>query len=282
VEARAEPHDVTDTAPSTLDPDTLFVPWFWPDEADAGPMTARIPGFVSVNDYLPDRVDLRNAIAPVFNDPFPTWGWANTLKYNGTAAVLDEVAPDTTGPNKACPDPVLPLTDNRAQVTAKIADLMHWYGSGTNVAEGLAWGWRVLSPTAPFTEGAPYGQATKVIVLMTDGVNNIDPHHLAPVLSHYSAYGFLEQWGESRLSDKTFAGFKAHTDQRLAQACQNAKAEGISIYTVAFGITNAETLSVLRSCATSPSYAYSAASGTQLISAFQDVANRLSKLRLSR
>ncbi len=282
VEARAEPHDVTDTAPSTLDPDTLFVPWFWPDEADAGPMVAAIPGYVSANDYLPDRNDLRNAIAPVFNDPHPAWGWANTLKYNGTAAVFDEVAPDTTGPNKACPDALLPLTDNRAQVATKIADLTHWNGSGTNVAEGLAWGWRVLSPSAPFTEGAAYGQATKVIVLMTDGVNNIDPHPLAPVLSHYSAYGFLEQWGESRLTDKTYAGFKAHTDRRLAQACQNAKAEGISIYTVAFGITDPETLATLRSCATSPSYAYSAASGAQLVGAFQDVANRLSKLRLSR
>ncbi len=282
VEARAEPYDVTDDPPSVLNPNTLFVPWFWPDEADAGPMSAALPGFVTQNDYLPDRLDLRNAIAPIFNDPHPGWGWANTLKYNGTAANIDEVAPDTTGPNKACPDPILPLTDDRAQITAKINGLMHWNGSGTNVAEGLAWGWRVLSPGEPFTEGAAYGRANKVIVLMTDGVNNIDPHPLAPVLSHYSAYGFLEQWGESRLADKTFAGFKAHTDSRLAAVCNNAKAQGITIYTVAFGINDETTLAMLRDCASEPPMAYTATTAGDLVTAFRDVATRLSQLRLSR
>jgi hypothetical protein len=53
--------------------------------------------------------------------------------------------------------------------------MRHWSGGGTNQAEGLAWGWRVLSPSAPFTEGRPYNDPSdpvrKVIVLMTDGEN---------------------------------------------------------------------------------------------------------------
>jgi hypothetical protein len=245
-------------------------------------MAAAIPGYVTRNDYIPDRLDLRNAIAPAFDDQFPTWGWANILKYPGATANIDEVAPDTLGPNKACPDPLLPLTSNRGEVTAKIDSLVHWNGSGTNIAEGLAWGWRVLSPTAPFTEGAAYGEVNKVIVLMTDGQNNIDAHPMAPVLSDYSAYGFLEQWGESRLTDKTYAGFKAHADARLVQVCQNAKAEGITIYTVAFGITDNETLDILRDCATAPPYAYTATTANDLVSVFQKVAARLTSLRLSR
>jgi hypothetical protein len=105
---------------------------------------------------------------------------------------------------------------------------------------------------------------------------------MAPVLSHYSAYGFLEQVGESRLADKTFAGFKAHTDQRLLEVCQNAKAEGITIYTVAFGITDDATLDLLRSCATAPPMAYTADTAAELVSAFRNVASHLTPLRLSR
>jgi Flp pilus assembly protein TadG len=280
VEARPEPYDVTDHAPDRSTPDTLFVPWFWPDEIDNAALMASGAALRTVNDYLPDRLDLRNSIAPKFNDPWPGWGQANILKYNGTWAVIDEVGPETSGPNKSCPDPILPLTNQRSPVTAKINNLVHWDGSGTNIAEGLMWGWRVLSPGEPFTEGAAYGKATKVIVLMTDGINNINPVQDFGHLSEYSSYGYLQQWGENRIATKTYAAFKAYADQRLGLACANAKAAGIQIYTVAFGITEPDTLQLLRDCATAPPYAYTAATSTELVEAFRGVASQLSKLRL--
>lgn len=282
VEARAEPYDVTDDAPDGMRPDTLFVPWFWPDEMDNGPRLAAGYTIAMANDYLPDRLDLRDAAAPSFSDGWVGWGQANILKYNGADGAIDEVAPDTSGPNKACPDPILPLTGNRSDIEGKIDGLMHWNGSGTNVAEGLAWGWRVLSPGAPFTQGTDYGKATKVIVLMTDGVNNVDPNPEFSHLSEYSAYGYLQQWSTNRIADKTYAGFKEYADGRLELACANAKAEGIQIYTVAFGITDPDTLRTLEACATAPPYAYTASTSDDLIVAFRKVAQKLSMLRLSK
>ena len=88
----------------------------------------------------------------------------------------------------------MPLTSNEGTIQTNIAAMRHWSGGGTNQAEGLAWGWRVLSPTAPFTEGAPYGpDVRKVIVLMSDGENtNVGSD---PVLaSDYSAYNHLGLW----------------------------------------------------------------------------------------
>ncbi|MGQ0673937.1 MAG: pilus assembly protein TadG-related protein [Hyphomicrobium sp.] len=282
VEARAEPYDATDETPDISEPDTLFVPWFWPDESDNAALAAQGAMVVTANDYLPDRLNLRDAVAPRFTDPWAGYGINNVLKYNGTDGAIDEVAPDTSGPNKSCGDAVLPLTSDLTAVTGKINGLMHWNGSGTNVAEGLAWGWRVLSPTAPFTEGAPYGTARKVLVLMTDGVNNVDPAPDVDRLSHYSAYGYLQQWGTNRIATKTYAGFKDYADGRLQQVCTHAKSAGISIYTVAFGITDQTTLDLLEGCATEPVYAYTASTAADLVQAFRDIAVSLTDLRLSK
>lgn len=283
VEARAEPYDVTDEEPSASVPDTLFVPWFWPDEIDNAALTAAGSAWQTANDYLPDRLDLRDAAAPKFNESWVGWGQSNVLKYNGTNGTIDESGPDTSGPNKSCPDPILPLTSTQQTVLDKIAGLVHWNGSGTNVAEGLAWGWRVLSPTEPFSEGAAYGTTKKVLVLMTDGINNVDPQDPDfSHLSHFSAYGYLQQWGQHRIPVKTYAAFKEHADSRLQEVCANAKAAGITVYTVAFNITEDVTLNMLRDCASQPPYAYSAATASELVTAFKSIASKLSELRLTR
>ncbi len=281
VESRPEPYDVTDVEPDMSTPDSLFVPWFWPDEIDNTALAAEGVAWMSSNDYLPDRLDLRNAMAPKFDDPWIGWGQTNVLKYNGSNATIDEVAPDTSGPNRSCPDPILPLTKDQSTIESKIDGLMHWNGSGTNIPEGLAWGWRTLSPAEPFAEGEAYGKANKVIVLMTDGVNNVDPKPEFTHLSEYSAYGYLQQWGQNRIADKSFTGFKSYADSRLAQVCANAKAENIQIYTVAFGVTDPATLQLLEDCATAPPYAYTASTSSDLVAAFKQVASDLTRLRLS-
>jgi hypothetical protein len=57
--------------------------------------------------------------------------------------------------NTNCPNAKLqPLTGEKtvidSAVDAMVAD------QNTNIAEGLAWAWRVISPDEPFTEGMPY------------------------------------------------------------------------------------------------------------------------------
>ena len=74
-------------------------------------------------------------------------------------------------PNRYCPVELLPLTSDKSDIEDKIDEM---YSDGnTHINVGLVWGWRVLSPTAPFTEGHAYDDEdyNKAIVLMTDGEN---------------------------------------------------------------------------------------------------------------
>ena len=96
----------------------------------------------------------------------------------------------------------MPLTTNETRcIQANIAAMQHWSGGGTNQAEGLAWGWRVLSPTAPFTEGVAFNGARdnvrKVIVLMSDG-ENTNVGNDAVMESDFSAYNYLGFWTTTR------------------------------------------------------------------------------------
>ncbi len=56
------------------------------------------------------------------------------------------------------------------------------------------WGWRTISPNAPFADGVAYNTSnnTKVIVLMTDGQNTWFDAANALNGSDYSAYGYYK------------------------------------------------------------------------------------------
>src|SRR5204862_228928 len=60
------------------------------------------------------------------------------------------------GPNQCCPVSLLPLTDitnstGKTTLTNKINSMWTRDAGGTQVHVGMAWGWRTLSPTGPFT-----------------------------------------------------------------------------------------------------------------------------------
>ena len=69
--------------------------------------------------------------------------------------------------------PIVALTDSRASIEAGI-DAMVARGN-TNLPEGLMWGWRVVSPGLPYTEGKSFTDKEwrKVVVFMTDGDNDV-------------------------------------------------------------------------------------------------------------
>ncbi len=59
------------------------------------------------------------------------------------------------------------------------------FASGnTYIGAGLTWGWRMVSPDAPFTQGVAYGDmaktsTSKYVILMTDGENTRAPSYPA-------------------------------------------------------------------------------------------------------
>jgi Flp pilus assembly protein TadG len=286
VEARPEPFDVTDEEPNTSKPDTLFVPFFWPDEPDS----AGDPN----NNYMPDYPD-NNLLEPLGFWPF---GWADPqdriqsiFKYNDTTyggkVDIQEDDPAMMGPNKGCPSAIVALTSAQNTVENAIDKLKHKFGGGTIVSEGLMWGWRTLSPKAPFSEGKPYGQAQKFLVLMSDGQNEINKNDLGTkaIYSDYNAYGYLGRW-ETRLSDtkniRTFPQLNTYLDERLATACANAKKEGIIVISLLFNTNEKRAEDGMRNCATSPQYFFKAESADDFDEAFGKVSEVISKLRISK
>jgi len=106
-----------------------------------------------------------------------------------------------------------------------------WVNGDTFIAPGLLWGWRVLSPNAPYADGAPYndGTTTKSIVLLTDGNNTYGPSY-------------------PRHDDGSAAGI-ANANRITAATCELIKKKGIHIYTIGFDVTDPTVKSLLQNCA---------------------------------
>jgi hypothetical protein len=123
----------------------------------------------------------------------------------------------------------------------------------TNVTIGLVWAWQTLIAGGPFaapTEEANY-QYKKVIILLTDGEN----------------------------TQNRFTSNQADIDARTKLACDNAKAEGITIYTV---LVMEGTQSLLQGCASEVNKYFFLSSATGLVTAFNQIGTDLTNLRVSK
>ncbi len=163
---------------------------------------------------------------------------------------------------RSCLNPIVPLTNDRAQLTSAINGLIinvGGYMPGTYIPTGLVWGLNVLSSTEPFTEGDRFHRGTrKVLVLMSDGANTMyfDPAEGR----HYDAMITADptRWiGES--------------DSEALTLCRTIKRNGIEIYTIGLAVPNGAARTLMRDCASSPSQAFNAANAQSLVDAFRNV-----------
>jgi Flp pilus assembly protein TadG len=260
--ARAEPYDLLDTPPNQDDPETLFVPYLWPDEPDTD------------NDYNNDYMDDKKS------GNYDT-RQRHLKKYRVATPSIDESPSHTSGPNKSCADPILPLTDNLTKVRQRIADMRAWNNGGTIASEGIAWGWRVISPTEPFTQGVEYNdeETRKVMVVLTDGENQIwggwDTHND----SDYTSYGYL---ADNRLGTDNKNVAKGVINQKVSTLCSRIKEHNVEVYTVTFQVNSGTIRTLFTQCATRPDMAFHSDSNGALIAAFNSIANDMSLLRLTK
>jgi Flp pilus assembly protein TadG len=192
------------------------------------------------------------------------------------------------GPNLGCPTPLTPLTPSRTTVLNAISAMDPWHRGGTFSNEGLAWGWRTLSPKYRGLWGGatpnnlPLNYRTelmdKVIVLLTDGVNEMyDNPPTGPQNSDYTSYGRL---GEGRLGTTNMGQVTSQINSRMLQMCSRIKQEGIIIFTILVQENNTATQNLFRDCATSPGHFYNVPDNATLTAAFQAIGQQLSNLRL--
>ncbi|MEM9470184.1 MAG: TadE/TadG family type IV pilus assembly protein [Pseudomonadota bacterium] len=166
------------------------------------------------------------------------------------------------GPNRYCPlQPIVPLSSDELFLDAAAQNMN---ASGNTLGNfGMVWGWRVLSPEEPFTEGVAYDDEEwdKVAVVMTDGINTVSPY--------YSAYG--------RANETSIDA--GDLDDRFAEICEAMKQDNILIYTITFddGVDD-DTKDLFRACATSTSNYHDAPDQAELIDVFEQIARELSNL----
>jgi Flp pilus assembly protein TadG len=105
------------------------------------------------------------------------WGSPRNPRVRTTTSYWSNGVPywDGYGPNVGCPTAITPLVAEKATLVTAINDLKPWYKGGTVISEGLAWGWRTISPRwRNLWSGAPSGMPLdygapnmeKVIVLL--------------------------------------------------------------------------------------------------------------------
>ncbi|WP_394693694.1 pilus assembly protein TadG-related protein [Hyphobacterium sp.] len=254
VEARAVPLDIEDVAPNRSNPETLFLPFFAPDEPD-------ISNFR--NDYLDDD----------------TGGGIHERLMNLTK--YDDGRPSGGGPNNGCTTtPVTPMTSNRRTVDDAISAM--GASGNTNIPNGIGWGIRLLSPQEPFTEGTEYGdrETIKAMVILTDGENVLSGHNSA-FMSRYNAYGYI---ADGRLGIRTSSSNRLSEalDERTLAACRYARDQGIRVYTITFQVNSSSTRRMMEDCASHPSLYFDSPSNEALESAFEVIAGDLANLRISR
>lgn len=275
VEARPSPYDVDLTAPASGNPDTLFVPYLWPDESDNHAGDVR-------NNYLPDTAGMPSWLKDTGSSELrQSFIW----KYRfGGAPNIDDTSFLTRGPNAACPDPIVPLTANRNELDSAVSNLRAYAASGTNIAEGMAWAWRVISPGQPFDEAAPYDKKNKkFVVLMTDGVNEVVPQGVDWNKSDYSAVGYA---AKSRLDTSDRTEITSKLDDKLTTVCDSMKGKDIQIFTILYdpvGYTSSASItSRLQKCATKPQFSFRVVTQGDLVQAFRTIGGEITKLRINR
>lgn len=185
-------------------------------------------------------------------------------------------------PNLGCPvdNPIMPLTSNEQDLLNSTDDLVYWCRGGTMGNIGLAWSWRVLSPSEPFKQGAEYENAywRKVIVMMTDGNNSYWKKPGIDESSDYTAYGRVS---ENRLGTTNRGAATNKIDARLAETCEEIKKKGVTIYTVTFTNVSGSTEDLYRDCASDSTKYYNAPSQQNLRDAFLKISKEISNLHVS-
>ena len=118
---------------------------------------------------------------------------------------------------------------------------------------------------------------------MTDGMNawNAMNNHNG---SRYSPFGY---YANARLGSAptSQSEARAQIDTKTLATCTNAKAQGITVYTVGFSVASdpidAGGLDLLKKCASSSDVAYVANDSTQFLAVFDEIARKIGTLRLT-
>ncbi|MCJ2121693.1 pilus assembly protein TadG-related protein [Methylobacterium sp. J-077] len=306
------PLNVQDGAPTSSNKDSYYVPMFSPDEpGDASKtysgFTVNNNTYYSFNSYIDDDSSSKSGSCAIMasGTSFNTAegrACKYVSPYNPAPTSLNSSTGIPNGPNFGCTTQPLQRLTNDTTALKNLISNMAPLGS-TNIHEGFMWGWRTLSPISVFADGAAYSSSSsssnaaninKIIILMTDGTNSWATNPYSPNGSMYFAAGYFQNANgtnpnprlpstNQNVSDT--ASSRNALDALTAQACTNAKAVNVSIYTIGFSIPSdpidAAGQTLLKNCASSSNQFFIANTSDDLIAAFKQIQASIGALRLT-
>ncbi|MEK0082823.1 pilus assembly protein TadG-related protein [Benzoatithermus flavus] len=265
--ARAAPRDQNDDPPS-VEP---FRSYLYPD----------LPSSPWPNDWGPGRT--------------PQTYRATAYDSYGNGYVVGLRASEPSyGPNTGCPPPILPLSVEKSKAIAAINALLPESRGGTITSEGMAWGWRVLSPRwrglwAGAPSNLPLDYDTpgmdKVMVVLTDGENQmLVTSYNGSLVSPYTAYETYKNLGITATNATTAQNAaKAEIDKRTQAVCTGIKSKGVIIYTITFGAApSAVVKALMQGCATDAAHYFHSPDNATLTTVFRSIGSQLTNLRIVR
>jgi hypothetical protein len=189
-----------------------------------------------------------------------------------------------------CPDDeIVPLTNDKNRLLRLMRNLrtqpMMYDANrnpilGTYTPMGMNWAMATLSPHPPYTEAQDNRRfqdqnGKRFIILMTDGANTAMPRLAASLKDMYFA--------SNTLSSSRNIQIQTTADNSTKKFCTQAKALGITVYTISFGdALNSRAVQMLKDCATSPDQHYFHASfGAELQAAFNSINEGILRVFLS-
>jgi len=156
----------------------------------------------------------------------------------------------------ACPVQLMPLSYDWLALKNMIGTMTP--NGNTDQAIGMAWAWQSLASTAPLNAPAkdPNYTYQDAIILLSDGLNTQD------------------RWYTDAAS----------IDLRQEALCKNAKAAGVTIYTIQVNTSSPPdpTSKVLSDCATDASHFFMLTSASQVVTTFNSIGTSLSQLRVAK
>jgi len=160
--------------------------------------------------------------------------------------------------NKPCGSEIQALTSNMANVRGSVNALTTQ--GNTYLPSGLLWGWRQLEPSAPLVNTDPAPKEDRILVLMTDGENTKSKRN-----------GEDGHWGNS----------KGQADKRTRDLCDAVKSGKVTVYTIAFQVTDGSTRNLLQDCASSTANYFNAQNAQDLNAAFDAIGDSVKGLRVT-
>jgi hypothetical protein len=189
-----------------------------------------------------------------------------------TAAITDYDTSNTQ-PSSTTPDSQFPAENPASCPAATVTALGYVWttldtqidamapGGSTNQAIGVEHGWQMLTPGAPYTTPTVPANTARYIILLSDGLNTQN-----------------RWWGDGSTEGSTQDGY---IDTREKNTCDAAKADGVIIYTIFLDIGGAHGDSApLLYCASDSSKYFDLTSTTGVVTAFNQIAEQITNVRV--